>query len=139
MSGALAIILSRGSSLMIKRGVEPHIGYWCPPGGVRDEGESLEETARREVKEETGLDVEVVGKLGEVVGPITGDPHSIHLCTPTGGSLRPSSPEVAELRWVPYQELSELLVPPFIRRFLESLDLRQLERSISLKDGCGRT
>ena len=96
----------------------------------------MEETARREVKEETGLDVEVVGKLGEVVGPITGDLHSIYLCTPTGGSFRPSRPEVAELRWVPYQELSELLVPPFIRRFLESLDLIQLERSISLKDGC---
>ena len=139
MSGALAIILSRGSILMIKRGVEPHLGYWCPPGGVRDEGEPLKDTARREVKEEIGLDVEVVEELGEVIGPITGDLHSIYLCAPTGGSLRPSRPEVAELRWVPYQELSELLVPPFIRRFLESLDLRNLERSISLKERCGRT
>ena len=137
MSGALAIILRVGRILMIKRGIEPHLGYWCPPGGVRDEGESLEETVRREVKEETGLNVEVIRELGKVIGPITGTPQILYLCAPTGGSLRPNRPEAMEVRWVSYQELSELLVPQFIRKFLESLDLRKLEQSILLKEGCG--
>lgn len=118
---------------MIKRGVEPHLGYWCPPGGVRDEGESLDETARREVKEETGLDVEVVEELGRVIGPITGNPHSVYLCAQTGGSLRPGRPEVTDVRWIPYEELTGLLVPRFIIDFLDSLDLRRLERRASPK------
>lgn len=91
---------------MIKRGVKPHLGYRCPPGGVRDEGESLYETSVREVKEETGLDVEVLEELGRVVGPITGNPLTAFLCTPRGGRLRPAPPETTEARWVLYDELS---------------------------------
>ena len=133
MIGALAIVLRSGSVLMIKRGVEPYLGYWAPPGGRRDEGESLDEAARREVKEETGFDVEVIYELGRVIGPITGHTQSLFLCAPTEGSLRPGYPEVMEARWVPYEELAGLLVPPFIKDFLDSFDLRQLERRISSK------
>ena len=113
---------------MIKRGVKPHPGYWCPPGGVRDEGESLDETAVREVKEETGLDVEVMETLGQVVGPITGNPFTAFLCTPRGGRLRPAPPETTEARWIPYEELSGLQVPGFMMDFLATQDLEQLER-----------
>jgi len=116
---------------MIKRGVEPHLGYWCPPGGVQDEGETLRETAIREVKEETGLDVEVVEDLGMVIGPITGKPHSVFLCTLKGGSLRLDPLETKEVRWIPYEELSRLLVPRFIREFLATQNLRELERRAS--------
>lgn len=133
LAGALAIVLNRGNILMIERGVPPHLGYWCPPGGVRDEDESLDETARREVKEETGLDVEVVKELGRVIGPVTGNPHSVYLCAQTGGILRPSLPEATDVRWIPYEELDGLLIPRFIRDFLDSLDLRHLERRASPK------
>ena len=128
MFGAFAIILREGEILMIKRGIEPHRGYWCPPGGVRDEGESLDETAVREVKEETGLDVEVMETLGQVVGPITGNPLTVFLCTPRGGRLRPTPPETTEARWIPYEVLSGLQVPRFIMEFLATQDLEQLER-----------
>jgi len=128
LTGTLAIILREGEVLMIRRGVEPHLGYWCPPGGVHEEGESLEETARREAKEETGLDVEVIEKLGKVIGPITGSPHTLYLCASKGGSPKPVPPESTEVRWIPYEELPELLIPPFIRDFLDPLDLRGLER-----------
>jgi len=113
--------------LLIERGVEPHLGYWCPPGGVQDEGEPLDETARRETREETGLDVEVVEELGKVIGPITGKPHTVFLCSATGGSPKPRPPETTDVKWVPYGELSRLLIPPFIREFMEGLDLRKLE------------
>jgi len=113
---------------MIKRGIKPHLGYWCLPGGVRDEGESLDETAVREVKEETGLDVEVLEELGRVIGPITGNPLTVFLCTQRGGRLRPAPPETTEARWIPYEELSGLQVPRFIMEFLATQDLEQLER-----------
>ena len=96
MFGTFAITLRERQILMIKRGIKPHLGYWCPPGGVRDEEESLEEAAAREVKEETGLDVEVIETLGQVIGPITRNPLAVFLCTPREGRLRPAPPETTE-------------------------------------------
>ncbi len=51
--------------LLIKRRTTPFKGYWAIPGGRVDPGETVEQTIVREVKEETGLDVTVVRKIGE--------------------------------------------------------------------------
>jgi 8-oxo-dGTP diphosphatase len=51
--------------LLIKRLTMPFSGYWALPGGRLDPGETVEETVIREVKEETGLDVTIVRKIGE--------------------------------------------------------------------------
>jgi 8-oxo-dGTP diphosphatase len=123
---SLALVLRDGRMLLIKRGVEPHKGHWCPPGGVIEEGESPEEAAIREVREETGLDVSVRAKLGEVLGPVTGRYLGVFLCAVEGGTLEPSPPEVSDARWFPFEELPGLQVPPFFMEFLEKLDLGEL-------------
>jgi 8-oxo-dGTP diphosphatase len=51
--------------LLIKRATVPFKGYWALPGGRLDPGETVEQTVVREVKEETGLEVAVICKLGE--------------------------------------------------------------------------
>ena len=51
--------------LLIKRETVPFRGYWALPGGRSERGETVEQTIIREVKEETGLEVEVVRKIGE--------------------------------------------------------------------------
>ncbi len=51
--------------LLIKRDTVPFKGYWALPGGRLEPGETVEQTIVREVKEETGLDVVVVRKVGE--------------------------------------------------------------------------
>jgi 8-oxo-dGTP diphosphatase len=51
--------------LLVKRLTVPFRGYWALPGGRVDPGETVEQTILREVKEETGLDVTVVSKIGE--------------------------------------------------------------------------
>ena len=90
-------------------------------------GESPEEATVREVKEETGLDVSVKVKLGEVLGPITERYLGVFLCAVEGGVLEPSLPEVSDARWFPYEELHLLKMPPFIMEFLVTLNLRELE------------
>ncbi len=52
-----AVVVRDGRALLIRRGHEPRRGEWSLPGGLLDLGESLIDAVRREVKEETGLDV----------------------------------------------------------------------------------
>ncbi len=51
------VVDGQGRVLLVKRGSEPRRGHWSIPGGLLEVGESLVEGARREVAEETGLDV----------------------------------------------------------------------------------
>ena len=48
-----------GEVLLVKRGRAPLVGYWSFPGGGVEIGERLEEAARREVREETGMEIAV--------------------------------------------------------------------------------
>jgi 8-oxo-dGTP diphosphatase len=65
---ATAIIpFPQNKILLIKRNTVPFIGYWALPGGRMDPGENIEQTIIRECKEETGLDVTVVYKVGEYI------------------------------------------------------------------------
>jgi 8-oxo-dGTP diphosphatase len=56
--------------LLIRRAREPYKDYWALPGGFVDLDESLEETARRELQEETGLSAPLIAQVGAY-----GDPH----------------------------------------------------------------
>jgi 8-oxo-dGTP diphosphatase len=51
--------------LLVKRGTVPFRGYWALPGGRVEKEETIQEAVIREVKEETGLEVEIIRKIGE--------------------------------------------------------------------------
>ena len=53
-----------GEILLIKRGKPPHYGRWMVPGGTLEWGETLEEAVLREVREETGIDIEIEHRQG---------------------------------------------------------------------------
>ena len=61
---AVVLVKVEGKLVLIKRGIEPAMGRWAFPSGYVDRGEVVEAAAAREVREETGLEVEV----GRLVG-----------------------------------------------------------------------
>jgi 8-oxo-dGTP diphosphatase len=66
-SVAAIIIYPDGKLLMVKRKGEPYNGYWSLAGGKVEAGETPQEACLREVKEETGLDVEIIKYIGNYV------------------------------------------------------------------------
>lgn len=97
----LVIKRSDGSIVLVKRAFDPFKGYWALPGGFLKFGKSVEETAIREAKEETGLDIEIEDLLGVYSGPER-DPrgHIISICLIAryvGGELRAGS-DAAEVK-----------------------------------------
>jgi 8-oxo-dGTP diphosphatase len=58
--GVGGVIIDRGHAVLIRRGTEPLLGEWSIPGGTIEIGETVEEAVRREVREETGLEVRVL-------------------------------------------------------------------------------
>jgi ADP-ribose pyrophosphatase YjhB (NUDIX family) len=61
--GAIAAVLRGGEVLLIKRSIEPFRGHWTLPAGYLEAGEEPWEAARRETREETGLEIERVALL----------------------------------------------------------------------------
>ena len=67
MVGAAVLVMEQQDRLLLLRRTDN--GFWGVPGGAMEPGESLEETAKRETKEETGLDVEQLTLFGVFSGP----------------------------------------------------------------------
>ena len=67
--------------VLIRRKNDPYKGHYALPGGFVDIGETVEDAARREAKEETGLDIEIKRMVGTYSDP-TRDPrgHSVSIC-----------------------------------------------------------
>jgi 8-oxo-dGTP diphosphatase len=101
--------------LLIKRSTPPFVGYWALPGGRAESGEPVERTILREVKEETGLDVAIVGKVGEyheqgVQGGYEYDYYpACFYVKPVGGELKRQESEIAEIKLFSLMALPEIL------------------------------
>ncbi len=59
MVGVGAVVVRDGKALIVKRAHEPRKGEWSLPGGLLELGESLQDAVRREIREETSLEIDV--------------------------------------------------------------------------------
>jgi len=116
-----------GRALLQLRADEPMRGFWTFPGGFLEIGETAEEGALRETKEEVGLDVTLTGLLGVYTRPDVG----IVLVVYHGRSDTPdaviSDPESLELRWcapdeIPWSRLASEMTESALRDWVRQQD-----------------
>jgi 8-oxo-dGTP diphosphatase len=138
MVGVGALIIRNGEILLERRGNRPGKGKWSIPGGLVELGETAEKTVVREVKEETGLDVEKPRQV-DVVDNIELDGagrvkyHFViidYLVTLKSGRLRAAS-DATELRWVSFKEVENYDLTSTFRAFFER-SRERLERLSSI-------
>jgi ADP-ribose pyrophosphatase YjhB (NUDIX family) len=128
---ASAVVTNDAGQILLQRRADNDL--WALPGGTMDLGERIAETAVREVKEETGLTVEVTGIVGiysdpaHVIAYTDGEVRQeFNICFAArlvGGQLSKSD-ESTEVRWVDREAVNDLPMQESIRlrirHFLEN-------------------
>lgn len=130
VSAAGIVENENGEILMVKL---KHRG-WEYPGGIVEVGENVIDGLLREIKEESGIDVEVISLLSvnsntvmeKYYDGVTDVPTKVNfdfLCRRIGGELRISD-ETSEVKWIPKEEALKMITAPFAQKkfqmFLES-------------------
>jgi len=124
--GVGVILVKDRQILLVKRGHEPNKGMWSIPGGLIKLGETAEEAAIREVREETGLEVSI-GAVAGVFNVIIKDSDSKikyhyviidYFGEVVGGMLRPGT-DVTDARWFWLDEIGDVETSPTVRKALE--------------------
>jgi 8-oxo-dGTP pyrophosphatase MutT (NUDIX family) len=98
---------------------------WTLPKGTPDGDETVEQTAVREVVEETGLEVRIVAPVGAIDYFFTQDGERVHktvhffLMEPTGGDLESHDHEFEDVKFFPVAEALTLLTFPTERQLVE--------------------
>jgi ADP-ribose pyrophosphatase YjhB (NUDIX family) len=111
--GVGAVVLDGERVLLARRGRAPSAGKWSIPGGLVHLGERLEEAAVREVQEETGLHVRLLGLCG-VIDRVVRDSDAVryhyviidYVAESVSGHLEAGT-DAAEVRWVAVGDLGQ--------------------------------
>ena len=111
--GVGAVVLDGDRVLLARRGHAPSAGKWSIPGGLVHLGERLEAAAIREVQEETGLRVRLLGFCG-VIDRVVREQDAVryhyvivdYVAESEGGSLEAGT-DAAEVRWVAVGDLDQ--------------------------------
>ena len=106
------VVLDGDRVLLVRRGQAPSVGRWSIPGGLVHVGERLEDAVVREIHEESGLHVRVLGLCGVIDRVIRGDDGAVryhyviidYVSIVEGGALR-AGDDAAEAHWVPFDEI----------------------------------
>jgi 8-oxo-dGTP diphosphatase len=124
--GVGGVVIADGRALLIRRRSPPLEGEWSIPGGMLEVGETIEEGVRRELAEETGLEVRVLDFI-EVFERIFPDQdgrtkyHFVildYLCAVESGEARAAS-DVSDVAWARADELARYSLTTTATRVIE--------------------
>jgi len=128
--GVGGVIIAGGRTLLIRRGGPPLEGQWSIPGGMLELGETIEEGVRRELAEETGIEVRVLDLIEVFERVIPGEGGRTrynfvildYLCEMVSGEARAAS-DVIDVAWAREEELEKfeltVIATRVIRRAFE--------------------
>lgn len=120
---AAAIIVDRERVLLVRRRVSEGELSWQFPAGKVEPGESGEQAAVRETREETGLEVAAVKDLGERIHSATGRRMIYVVCEVLSGTAHVAdADELADVEWCSRARVAELVPWPFYGPVQEYLD-----------------
>ncbi|MGC9974072.1 MAG: NUDIX domain-containing protein [Gaiellaceae bacterium] len=116
-----------GRLMLVRRAIEPRRGKWDTPGGFLEEGEPPLDGLKRELREETGLEIEpgeFVGSLVDIYGDGPDAPFvlSLNWTARIVGGTPAASDDISEIRWFAANELpaEEEIAFPSIARLVQS-------------------
>ena len=101
-------IIKRGKKiLLVKRNTTPYKNYWCLPGGHMEWKETAEEAVKREVKEETGLDIQpkFLKYYDEIIPEIKWHALAIIFGGKTSGTIKIDKKEIKDFKWFCKKEI----------------------------------
>jgi len=119
--GSAVVVVSEGRVLLGRRAKDPNRGKWVLPGGGVRPFESIAEAGRRELREETGLEIEVddVVAVREIINKP--DEHRLIVFSagrPVGGRICPAS-DLDDVRFFSQAEIQGLAVSAVVRSVLD--------------------
>jgi 8-oxo-dGTP pyrophosphatase MutT (NUDIX family) len=120
--GAAAVILDDQGRVLLVKHTYGRMN-WELPGGAAERGESIVETALREVREETGLDVEALHTTGIYYEPASDMLHFVFRCRPRDGDFgaKPDRLEISRCAFWPPGELPRPISDFTMRRIDDAL------------------
>ena len=102
------LIKRDGKYLLVQENQPSAHGLWNLPAGHVDKGEELEQAAKREVKEETNLEVDIKRELHVYHEKAAKSVKHIYFAEVVRGELRPQDGEIMDVRWLTFDEVESL-------------------------------